>query len=322
MMALRGRDGLLAANFAVACVATFAEWPRSAPAMQDPEPPDPSSSEVERSSPDLEPQITPKELRLSIDPGIQWNEGPGSAQLGSIARIELTDGIAATDKEGSARLLRATGNLVGGAEIGILWSDRSGWWVTFEYVRGDGHIKDDEKDDLDAGAMLDQKRELAAAGNEERRRLKLDELTVVGWSVPPHYDEKSHNLEWGLRLHDSHGVEAINYEVRLLARLGYVGATLVCVPEDFNDALPEFRALLAKLSFTSGESYQEVKQGDPISEIGLTALVTGGAAALAWKTGLLGKLLKFAKFIAVAVLAGIGGVWKWITGRRSRSRTP
>jgi uncharacterized membrane-anchored protein len=58
-------------------------------------------------------------------------------------------------------------------------------------------------------------------------------------------------------------------------------------------------------SYTSGNRYAEFMKGDKVAGYGLTALIAGGAAAAAVKTGLFAKLFK--------VIAAAGAaLWKFI----------
>ena len=73
------------------------------------------------------------------------------------------------------------------------------------------------------------------------------------------------------------------------------------------------RTTLKGFAFNGGESYAEFKPGDHVAEIGLGALVLGGAAAAAVKSGWWKSLLAFLAAgwkliagIAVAAVAGIG----------------
>ena len=101
------------------------------------------------------------------------------------------------------------------------------------------------------------------------------------------------------------------------ARTGYEAATLVSSPDSLQQDIVAFKSALKGFDFNAGEKYSEFKQGDRIAEFGLAALVAGGAAAVAVKTGfwkvLLGGLAAFWKFIAagvVALLAFFGKMFK------------
>jgi uncharacterized membrane-anchored protein len=57
---------------------------------------------------------------------------------------------------------------------------------------------------------------------------------------------------------------------------------------------------LEGFSFVPGQAYSDWRSGDKVAKYGLTALIVGGAAAAAVKTGL---LLKFWKLILAAFAA-------------------
>ncbi|HSI05492.1 MAG TPA: DUF2167 domain-containing protein, partial [Myxococcota bacterium] len=90
-------------------------------------------------------------------PGVKWVMGPGKGDLGNAA-IEVPAGFAFTGREGTKAFLEATENPVGTTERGTLWrippqGSTNSWFVIFEY-EDSGHIKDDDKDDIDADALL------------------------------------------------------------------------------------------------------------------------------------------------------------------------
>jgi len=67
--------------------------------------------------------------------------------------------------------------------------------------------------------------------------------------------------------------------------------------------VPTYAGLLEGFASAKGRSYAEYKSGDKVAEYGLTALMTGGAVAVAAKTGLLKKFWKLLLFGLIA-LAG------------------
>ena len=267
-------------------------------------------------SEDAASEIFRKRLR-SIDPKIEWEEGPCDGPIGDVAKLAVPEGVAYTGKEGTRRFLEANENIADGTEFATVQALHLPTWTAyFSYLKS-GHVKDDDKHDLDAEEMLEQKKEECAAGNKERSRRGFSELEVVAWAVPPHYDEQTHNLEWGLRLRSVEG-DLVNYEVRCLSRVGMVQAILVCGTDDFEAALPEFREVLGALTMNPGQRYDEVKPGDPIAEATLTTLIVGGAAALGWKAGIFKYLYK----ILIAVGVGVAALWRKITGRSKQSPNP
>ncbi len=64
--------------------------------------------------------------------------------------------------------------------------------------------------------------------------------------------------------------------------------------------VPQFETLLTGFDYVEGQRYAEFRAGDKIAEYGLAALITGGAAAVALKSGF---LQKFWKLIVVGFLA-------------------
>ena len=77
--------------------------------------------------------------------------------------------------------------------------------------------------------------------------------------------------------------------------------TLVSDPEILRQTLPEYESLIGGFDYRTGNKYAEFRQGDKIAKYGLTALVVGGATAVAAKSGLLKHLWKL---IVLGVAAG------------------
>jgi uncharacterized membrane-anchored protein len=243
-------------------------------------------------------------------PELQWQSGPVRANIGHIAAIDLPDGYEFLEATDTQTILELFENPVSGAELGLIAPAGRNfeWFVVFEFD-DIGYVKDDEKDQLDADAMLQAMREGTRQSNIERRQRGWATMEVIGWEQPPHYDERTHNLEWAIRA-ESDGELIVNYNTRILGRKGVMDVSLVVDPEDLASVLPEFKKLLSRYTFVEGEKYAEFKAGDKVAQYGLTALVTGGAAAVALKTGLLQKLWKFIVIGAIAV----GAFFKKIVG--------
>ncbi|MCB1209809.1 MAG: DUF2167 domain-containing protein [Verrucomicrobiales bacterium] len=246
---------------------------------------------------------------------VKW-QTEGVGKLGSRAEIKIPENYGFTDARGSRIVLEANGNIPGSSTQGML-VDANDNWIVFSFDDC-GYVKDDEKDDLDADAMLENLQANNKAGNEERKRRGMPELIHEGWVMPPKYNEQTHNLEWGVKLRNAvTNHTSINYSTRLLGREGYTAVALVCSPEELDTLLPEYQRVLQGFSYTEGQSYAEYRQGDKLAEYGLAALVVGGAAVGAAKMGLLGKLgVLFAKLgkAAFLIVAGIAiGIKKFFS---------
>lgn len=238
-------------------------------------------------------------------------EGPATAQLGSVAEIQVPVAHIFFDGKTTRAMMEAAGEPVGGNEVGFLTPTNRGWAVYFQYDDC-GFVKDDDKDKLDADKLLKSIREGNDEGNAYRKEHGNPPLVIVGWEQPPHYDTNTHNLTWAIRA-TCEGEQIVNYNTRLLGRKGVMEVVLVCDPAELTKNLPEFHSLLAGYKYSTGETYAEYKPGDKIAKYGLGALVLGGAAVGAAKLGLfawLGVFLKKGfKLVIVAVVA-IGAFFK------------
>jgi uncharacterized membrane-anchored protein len=251
---------------------------------------------------------------------IKWTTGPATASLQDIAEVKVPAGFRLADPKGTRALLEALGNPTSGRELGLLAPTSMVWFVVFKFDDS-GYIKDDDKDKLDADAMLKSIREGNEYGNERRKKMGMPPMTITGWEQPPKYNPETHNLEWAIR-GESEGSPVVNYNTRLLGRKGVMEVKLVVDPEKLSATMPAYTALLKDYDFKQGERYAEFRQGDKIAKYGLAALVTGGAAAVALKTGLFTYLLLFLKkawkLVAVGVAAVVAFFKRLITGDRRK----
>lgn len=228
---------------------------------------------------------------------INWVTGPTTGTLESWGEIKIPEGYMLANGDDTRVLMQAMGNLTSGKEVGfmaqtnVFSASNSTWFIIFEFDEV-GYIKDDEKKDLQADAMLENMKKGAEESNKLRRRNGFSGLTIIGWEQPPHYNEQTHNLEWSIKAKDDNNELVLNHNTRLLGRKGVMKVTLVVDPTKLTEVIPEFNARIAEFQFKTGQKYSEFRQGDAIAKYGLAALVAGGAAAVAVKTGLLQKLIK------------------------------
>jgi uncharacterized membrane-anchored protein len=253
---------------------------------------------------------------------IQWTKGPTRVSLGDKAEIDLPAGYNFVGADDTRAIMASGGNPPSGREMGLITpeAEDKNWFLVFEWEEA-GYIKDDEKDEIDADALLDSIKEGTEAANEQRKEMRATPMHVLGWYEKPHYDQATHNLVWAINGQSEGDKEGtINYDVRLLGRRGYMSATLVTSPGEMAAALPEVNTLLGAYTFKQGERYAEFKEGDKVAEYGLAALVLGGAGAAAAKLGLfakLGKLLaKGGKLIIVGLAALGAAIKRLFTGRK------
>lgn len=258
-------------------------------------------------------------------PKIQWQDGPTVGHLGDIAEIKIPDGYRFTGKQGAQQVLVLTHNIPSGNELGALISkaENTEWFMIFEF-HGTGYVKDDEKDKLDADALLKGMKEGTEQANEDRRKRGWRPLHVVGWDRAPYYDPATHNLTWALRVRgdDPKDEGAVNHSIRLLGRKGNISVDLIASPTEYAASVPEFNNLISGFSYNQGSRYDDFRPGDKVAEYGLAALIAGGAGAVALKTGLLAKLWKLI-VLAVAAIAGfIKKIFRAIFGKEEKVEDP
>jgi uncharacterized membrane-anchored protein len=248
---------------------------------------------------------------------VKWLIGPETAHLQDVAQIKVPPGYKFADGETTRRLLRSGGEPTSGREMGLLMPADGVWSVFFQFS-DDGYVNDNDKDKLNADKLLKAIIKGNDRANEERKRMGSPALKITGWEAKPHYDLDSHNLQWAIRA-ESEGRAIVNFNTRLLGRRGVMEVILVCEPGLLSEVLPTFKGLLADYAYKEGERYAEYRPGDKVAQYGLAALITGGAVAVAAKTGLLASLaLLCKKMWKLLILVGVGVVAllkKLITGR-------
>jgi len=240
------------------------------------------------------PQRSDEQIKQEMA-GLAWQRGPVDGRIGSVASIKVGDRQAFLDGPNTRRFLELNGNPPRDERYVLVSSQ---WFAVF-FFENAGYVKDDEK--LDAAALLASLQQGDKASNAERERLGMTPLHTEGWHVLPHYDPTTKRLEWGVRLRGgSEERTVVNYSIRLLGRRGVMHAILVSDPESLDRDIAEFKTALGGYEFASGERYSEFRAGDRVAEYGLAALVLGGAAAVATKSGF-GKAI--GKFVVVGVAA-------------------
>ena len=144
---------------------------------------------------------------------ISWLKGSATANIGSLAEIRMSEGYMFANGNDTRRLLEAMQNLTSGSELGLVGTEDLGYFVVFEFDNI-GYVKDEEKDKLDADAILNQLKKDTEQGNQERQKRGWPAMNVVGWAVPPYYNSETNNLEWAVKFADSNGVESVNFNTR------------------------------------------------------------------------------------------------------------
>lgn len=243
------------------------------------------------------PSPTPETGWETFD-GVNWKKGPSIGELGTSAQVSVPAGYVFADAKDTRVIMEANRNPITNREVGFVAPGGEDWFAVFEFDSV-GYVRDDDKDSLDADALLASIKAGTEEGNKERVRRGWPPLTILGWEQMPRYDETTHNLEWAVRA-QSDGTPVINYNTRLLGRGGVMEVTLVTDSESLAQTLPKFKQMLAGFEFKQGHRYAEFRAGDKTAAYGLTGLIVGGTTAALVKSGAFKWIWK------VLVAAGIG----------------
>jgi uncharacterized membrane-anchored protein len=246
-------------------------------------------------------------------------EGPTTAKLGEQAIITVPEGYVFLGPKGAAKFMELTQNIPSGREAGVIFKrDESdgNWFAIFEYVDA-GHVDDSERANLDPDGLLKTLKSGNDQGNEMRRERGWQELQLVGWFKPPYYDTQTNNLTWATTI-EVEKERTVNHSVRLLGREGYFNADLVVGQDAAAAATADFAQLLTGFEYVAGQRYAEFRRGDRVAELGLVALIAGGAGAAAAKSGLLAKAWKGIVFGVLALFAVLKRFIGGLFGRKQQ----
>ena len=243
--------------------------------------------------------------------GVKWQNGPSVGTLGDTAQVKVPEGFLFAGANDTRVIMEANQNPVTGREMGFVAPAGEDWFAVFEFDDV-GYVKDDDKDSLDADALLESIKQGTDAGNKERMKRGWATMTIVGWEQPPRYNDLTHNLEWAIRA-QSEGLPVVNHNTRLLGRGGVMEVTLVCDPATLNETLPKFKKMLEGFEFQSGHKYAEFRAGDRTAAYGLTGLIVGGGTAALVKTGAFKWIWK----ALVAAGIGVAALVKKLFSRRN-----
>ena len=239
--------------------------------------------------------------------GFDWRWGPTVAPLGAdLAEVNVPDGYMVLGASETQRLMEYLENPVSDMEVGTLAPNVEDvpWFIVFEWDPM-GYVPDDDAAELDAEAILESVREGNDYANEERRKRGWTEMRIIGWEEKPHYDPTTNNLTWAIRAQAGE-YPNVNRIVKLLGRRGVMTATLVTDPAILSVAAVESDKLIGGFRFRPGSTYAEYLPGtDKLAEVGLGALIVGGAGAALIKSGLLARIWKFLLVGLVAVGGGL-----------------
>jgi uncharacterized membrane-anchored protein len=239
------------------------------------------------------------------EPKFKPTVGPAKVDAGNDVLIDLPSDYLFLDAPQAKQYMEKMGNLWNDDLLGVVTQDEATWLVTIRYT-GEGYVKDDEAEKLDADEILKAIREGTEEANKERAERGFRALHVAGWSEPPRYARDRHQLVWGIRgKADDEPEEVVNFNTRVLGRRGYVSLNLIDGASQIEGSKPAVAKLLSATTFKMGSRYEDFDaKTDKVAEYGLAALVAGGAGAAALKFAKMGLLAKFGTKLIALLIAG------------------
>ncbi|MFK8003337.1 MAG: DUF2167 domain-containing protein [Polyangiales bacterium] len=250
------------------------------------------------------------ELEASLSPQ------SGVITLGDgLATIDVGENLRYLSPEDTNRVIQAWQNPPMPDTLGMLIpTDRSlfgetNWAVVMTYAE-DGWVDDEDADDLDYDELLEEMQSDTETENEERVRMGLPTMRLLGWAEPPHYDANTHRLYWAKHLETDYGGELmtnLNYSTRVLGRRGVLELNAVAGIEMLDEIRGHMGEVLGRVEFESGHRYEDFDpELDDVAAYGIGALILGKFAAKAGFFAMIGLfLLKMKKLLVLLVLGGL-----------------
>lgn len=182
-----------------------------------------------------------------------------------------------------------------------------GWGVIITYSE-DGHVDDDDAEDIDYDEMLEEMKSDTLAANADRQRRGFPAMTMIGWAAKPHYDSATKRLYWAkeLRLADV-PENTLNYDIRVLGRKGVLELSAIGTMSMLPRIGPQMEAVLTTVEFDTGNRYEDFDPDvDAVAAYGIGGLVAGKLLAKAGFFAIILKFLIAGKKLLVVGLVAVG----------------
>ena len=154
-----------------------------------------------------------------------------------------------------------------------------------------------------------------AKANEERRKMGIAAMDLVGWASRPFYDKERKLLHWAKEYQVENEAEnTLNYDIRILGRKGVLTIQAISGMGDYGQVKNSIDPILSMVSFNKGHQYADFDSNtDEVAAWTIGGLVAGKVLA---KVGFFALALKYIKFILLGLVAAGGAIWRFIRGRR------
>jgi len=277
-------------------------------------------------------ELSPEEIQARIaelDASLPWRTGEIVLGDGK-AKLALPGGYRYLDPQPSKGVLEdvwgnppsdLTWGMIFPAETGPF--HEAGWGVVLQYI-DEGHVDDDDADEVDYAEILEDMQDSVRDENEARVGAGFGTLEIIGWAEHPHHDAAQHHVYWAkeLQFGDSPG-RTLNYDVRVLGREGVLSMNAVAGLEELEPVRAGMAALLGGAGFTEGNRYEDYDSStDNLAAYGIGGLIAGKVALkVGLFKGLIALLVAGKKLVIVAVV-GIGAFISKLLRRKKAEAQP
>ncbi|MGH7290440.1 MAG: DUF2167 domain-containing protein [Myxococcota bacterium] len=261
-----------------------------------------------------------EEERTAALRALTWRDGKTLALPLSHATLQAPEGISQLLGKDAATLWEALNGVDAPSGMEASLYDPKTEALVFFQKLGDGYVKLDDWEDVDADAMLKSVSENTEADNARRKATGLAGLHVVGWRERPHLDRAANTVRWSFEARDDESGELVNSIALVLARDGFEKLIWVGAKKDAggNDLL---KVAQASFAFPVGGRYGDFQAGDKVAEYGIAGLVASVLGAkVAAKLGLFALIAVFAKKIGVFLLVPLFAIVAWVKRRFARNK--
>lgn len=274
-----------------------------------------------------ENQPTPEQLEYLEQAKSLWNSldrRNGEIKLpNGVATLNVPESFYYLSPEDAEKVLvQVWGNPPGAGSdtLGMLFPsestpfDSGSWGVTIEYEE-DGHVSDEEADEINYDELLSQMKEETRQASDQRLKNGYESIELMGWAATPYYDKESHKLHWAKELKFGDDADhTLNYNIRVLGRKGVLQLNFIAGMDQKALIDSKVDSVLAMADFDEGSKYGDFNPDiDKVAAYGIGALVAGTVLA---KPGLLVAGLLFLKKFGIFILVGLGALVKGLFGRK------
>src|SRR5262249_27768361 len=127
-----------------------------------------------------------------------------------------------------------------------------GWGIVISFLP-EGHVSDEDADQIDYAELLKQIQAGEKEVNEKRSQQGYPTIHIVGWAAPPSYDHATRKLYWAQELaFGSEPEHTLNYDVRVLGRRGYLVMKAVASMRQLDAIQGRMQDALALVEFAPG----------------------------------------------------------------------